>query len=109
MKTELSLLLILLLLIGGCDACYQLGTVDHATITVKRGERVNKHKSSYYLVWTEQNEVFTVDDAFFHGHFNSSDLYGQLESGRKFDVKVYGWRIPFFSEYRNIIAIEKSY
>jgi hypothetical protein len=40
--------------------------------------------------------------------FNSSDIYNQLEKGKKYRIKVYGFRIPFLSWYKNIIEVKTN-
>ena len=98
---------LVLLMIGGMiylAASYQLRT-DTLTITVADKSRGSEGSGSDYLVWTTDNEVFEVDDAFWYGHFRASDVYGQLDVGGTYRVFVIGIRRPFFSEYRRIIRI----
>lgn len=40
--------------------------------------------------------------------FDSSDVYGELEIGNSYEVRVVGWRIPLLSWYRNIIDVENE-
>ncbi len=60
---------------------------------------------STYLIYTNQG-VFRNDDARWFLKFDSSDFYGALEKGRAYDLKVYGWRIPIFSMYPNIVRMK---
>jgi len=76
------------------------------TITVENKDIKAGNKSSKYLIWTKENEVFENVDSFLFGKFNSSDLYGQIEVGKTYKVLVAGFRIPFWSMYRNIIRFE---
>lgn len=82
---------------------------EEITIEVTDKERIVESDgegktSSKYLVFTE-SETFENTDVLMLGKFNSSDLQGHLKPGRKYKVKVYGWRVPFFSSYRNIVSI----
>lgn len=98
------------LLLGGCVAScagYQYGTVqDDIVVTVDSKESVASGGSSEYLLFTE-NEVFTIDDTLFHGRWDSSDWYAKIDEGETYKFKVYGWRVPFMSMYRNVISMEK--
>ena len=86
-------------------AFYQITTQDN--VTIKEKERVHQSGNiSYYLVWTEQDEVFQNSDAFWHFKWNSSDLYGEMKEGKTYNCIVYGWRIPILSMYRNIVTME---
>jgi len=96
-----------ILAIGTCSMGYQYGTIRSETITIKRLERVTSGDSSKYLIYTNEGEVFENTDALFHGKWDSADLYGHLDEGSRYEVTVYGWRIPFLSTYRNIIEAEQ--
>jgi len=82
-------------------------STETKTITVKDKERVNKKESSYYLVYCEEGE-FMNDDSWLFFKWNSSEIYGDLEAGKKYKVKVAGWRWNFGSWYENIISIEEE-
>lgn len=57
---------------------------------------------STYLIFTDQG-VFRNDDAGWFAKFDSSDFYGELDIGKRYRLKVYGWRIPILSMYPNIV------
>lgn len=82
---------------------------EEVTIEVNDKERIVESDSdgktdSKYLVFAE-SETFENTDVFFLGKWNSSDIQGHLKPGHCYKVKVYGWRMPFFSSYRNITEI----
>lgn len=83
---------------------YQTG--EFVTITVSEKEVVHSENSSTYLIYTEEGEVLENSDLLFYGKFNSSDFQAKLKEGETYVVKVYGWRIPFLSRYRNIAEIQ---
>lgn len=94
-------LLIAFVLIFGasCLPHCSRGTVT-AKVTDK--ERINQQDTGYYLVYTDR-EVFRNSDAWIEGKFNSSDVQGALRTDRCYRFEVYGWRVPMFSFYRNIV------
>ncbi len=77
-------------------------TQDTITARVTDKDRVD----GTYLVFTD-SETFKNTDELIFFKFNSSDVYGQLEEGRTYQFRVVGWRIPFLSTYRNVLAIEE--
>ena len=85
---------------------YQTGEVT--TITVSEKEVVHSKDNSTYLIYTEGGEVLENSDLLFYGKFNSSDFQAKLKEGETYEVKVFGWRIPFLSRYRNIVEIQSS-
>lgn len=52
---------------------------------------------------TGESEIFENEDYVFAGKFNSNDFLMNIDVGKTYDFKVIGWRIPLFSQYRNII------
>jgi|SaaInlV_100m_DNA_2_1039680.scaffolds.fasta_scaffold21540_1 hypothetical protein len=78
--------------------------VETNTITVTKVENIVDGKNSTYLLFTE-SEVFENSDCFIRGKFDSSDFYNQFKDLGTFEVKTYGYRIPFFSMYKNVYEI----
>ena len=80
------------------------------TVTVTDKERVVGNDSSYYLIFTEDQNgevlVFENTDNIFRGKFDSSNIQGELKIGSTYNITVVGYRIPFLSMYQNIIEIE---
>ena len=66
-------------------------------------------RSCLYLVYTDR-EVFANKDQILVGKFNSSDVQNQVLQAKDqtCELDVYGWRIPFFSVYRNIVKVNCS-
>lgn len=99
-----GILLLLLLQVG-----FVYGTVDQVKLTVNKAERVTTGSgdtlSSTYLIYTN-SETFQNSDSIWHWKWNSSDIHGQLKEGDVLTAKVYGWRIPFLSAYRNVVEVE---
>ena len=106
----LGVVMVVGLVLGSCALPF--ATQDELSFTVTDKERVvtgsGDSTSSKYLVFTDK-EVFENTDCMVLFKFNSSDIYGALDVGKKYRAKVYGWRIPFLSSYRNIISVEKEY
>jgi hypothetical protein len=81
-------------------------TQETLAVTILDKERIvetgqNGSVSSKYLVFTD-GEVFENTDSLLMFKFNSSDVQGEMQVGSLCELKVYGWRIPFLSMYRNI-------
>jgi hypothetical protein len=74
-------------------------------VVLQGKERISDGNESKYLVFTDR-ETFANEDAWLALKFNSSDVYGKLQTGQTCDLKVTGFRIPLFSWYRNILSAE---
>jgi len=89
---------------------YKYGTGRNLTIQVTDKERIvtsdgDGGTRSYYLVFTKDNDVLINTDSWWYLKFDSSSLQGELERGKTYTVKVYGWRIPLLSSYPNIVKV----
>lgn len=105
---------ILVLICSACVATCAFEHSDRETVTVLVTEKdIVRHgsgdtSSDYYMVWTTRNgveEVFTVNDSLIEGNWDTSDDYGRIHVGECYEFEVYGWRIQFMSNYRNIVSI----
>ena len=108
--TGLAMIVMFVLLLVVWTPYYNYGTDEITTFTVTGKERIVESKgqstTSKYLVFTE-NETFENTDSLLHFKFDSSEVYGQLEEGETYSAKVYGFRVPFLSMYRNIVFVEE--
>jgi hypothetical protein len=50
--------------------------------------------------------VLQNTDTIFAWKFNSADIQASIEVGKKYRIEAYGWRIPFFSVFQNIVKVE---
>ena len=83
------------------------GTQQDREITIKKMERVMFSNNSKYLIYTEDG-VYENVDSILRMQFNSADVYGQLQNGRTYICDTYGWRVPFFSMYPNIVSCREK-
>lgn len=95
-----------ILIVFAGSAILPYTTQDTITTKVNEKERVNRSRSSKYLIFTEA-EVLENTDNVFIWKFNSSDVYGDIKTNKTYKFTVYGWRIPFLSMYRNIVRCEE--
>ena len=74
-------------------------------VAVKVADKVAvpKEGGMQYRIYTD-SEVFTNEDSFLFGKYNSSDFYGQIQKDSIYYLQVVGWRKPRLSWYRNIVA-----
>ncbi|MFD0933129.1 DUF1523 family protein [Psychroflexus salinarum] len=102
------ILVIILILIFGYPVSYYLSSEtietrvsDKERITTGTGEDM----ISKFLVYGE-DEVFENTDSWLYFKFDSADVQNEIELGKINKIKVAGWRVPFFSWYRNVISVE---
>jgi protease II len=80
--------------------------------TVVKQKGSGKDSKQVYLISAQledgTTEVFESTDTLLFFKYNSADVFFALENnkGKRFTVKVAGWRVPFLSWNRNIITAE---
>lgn len=101
-----------LALVGGLGALgYSYFVPDTIETTVVGTEVKRYNDRDKYLVFTEDG-VFENTDCWYRLKFRSSDLQAELmaldEADAKVEITKYGWRIPLFSKYENIIKVKPA-
>lgn len=79
-------------------------TAAETTFTVTCLDRVVSENESKWIVLTE-TETLENTDSLAYLKFNSSDIQGRIKVGQTYTAKVYGWRVPILSMYRNIVSV----
>ena len=111
--STLAGILICLLVIGliPLKVWIHYSTLETVSAVVQDKERITtgsgKDMESKYLIFTD-TETFENTDSWLALKFNSSDVYGHIQKGQACDFQVTGFRIPFFSSYRNILSASCS-
>lgn len=87
-------------------------TNDHEIIlTVTEKERIQHRGSSEYLLFCKDEDgathVIRNSDTLWRWKWNSSDIYGDIETGGTYRFTLSGYRIPIMSAYENVMAYER--
>jgi len=85
----------------------EIGTVTNQYI--KRNGWGRTAKDTFFVVIQKndgEKEIFENSDSLFQWKWNSSDFQQELEIGKTYTFKVYGYRVPFLSWFRNIYSFE---
>lgn len=109
MKKFSVVLLLLIALVGGMISFNYYNSTETVTIKVTDKERISEGSgealSHKFLVYSD-TEVFENTDTLVFLKFNSTDFQNKLKVDSTYQVRVVGWRLPFFSSYRNIIEFK---
>lgn len=102
------IIIIVLVLIFGYPVAYYL-SYETIETTISDKERITTGKGdeikSKFLVYGEK-EVFENTDSWLFFKFDSADVQNEIELDKNNKIKVAGWRVPFFSWYRNVIGVD---
>lgn len=109
LKKFLPKVIVGFILLFGVGSCYTLHVSSRDTVrfVVTGKERIEpRNGDGHYLVFSKDETFKNVDSTFFL-KWNSSDVQGSLLEGAEYEADVYGWRMPWFSWYRNIIRVRE--
>ena len=111
MKLLLGILVVVVLVVGGFFGYRhaKYSSIRNVTFTITNlpnrsmQYNANGNANTYAnLVYTTAG-TFENKDSWFPYKQNSSDLYGQLQQGKKYTCEVAGWRQGLFSWYPDLI------
>lgn len=80
-----------------------VGSKQNSTITIKEKWVKYQGSDAKYLVSSTSGEVYQITDTLLFLRYNSSDFYAYIMPGQTCKIEVVGWRLPFFSLYKNIL------
>jgi len=72
-------------------------------VTIGEKVRVDKPGDNYYLVFTQDDQVFMNKDTWFPWKSNSEEILYNLKDNRTYVLTVNGFNLPYFNMYKNII------
>lgn len=103
----LTITVALFLCIKFIDIVMQWWTARNLKAKIYHKERIeNNVGNQMYLIYTDKGVFKNVDTiAFFK--FNSSDIYGALQVGQTYNLRICGRRARYRSGYPNIIGAKK--
>jgi hypothetical protein len=111
-KVLVNLIIALIVIIGGITwTAVKFNHKSNYNVVVTDKQIKRHDKKDKYMLYTEDEKgktyVFENVDSFFAWKWNSSDMYGEIKKGHKYELSVTGFRAPFFSMYPNIIEYKE--
>ncbi|NOR84877.1 hypothetical protein GQ473_02060 [archaeon] len=103
-KLEIIIAIVVVLILA-CTVAANLNSAEETTITVD--DKWTKYKAGQdkYLVSDMDGNVYEIGDSALFLKFDASGRYAKIDTGKTYDVKMVGWRIPIISSYQNIIEL----
>ena len=82
-------------------------TYFEKTITVKEKYTRYRRKSSNYNIVDTEGTIYQIDNLWFKFDFNRANDYAQMEVGKTYNVKGYGFRSGIIDSYLKIFEHEE--
>lgn len=87
----------------GFGLAYYLNTSTQTACVVEDKDRTRSENGSDMRVYTENCGVLQVSDNLLKFHFDSSDVFNEIEVGKTYDFETFGYRVPVLSQFESII------
>lgn len=115
-KFEIGAFVVIVLLVlglvagaAGLSVHQSFGNEQAQVCTVTEKDRAGtKDGGSDMRIYTEECGVVKVTDLFLRGQFDTADTYADLTVGKTYEFTTVGSRLPFFSEFPNILGDVKE-
>lgn len=99
----LALVLVAILLVGGCGACAtSYYKEDSVRVHVTGKESVATQDGHEYRIYTD-GETYIMADSILKGRTATGTDYSRIKVGKTYDCKKQGFRIPLLSEFENLL------
>jgi hypothetical protein len=101
---------IILAVLAIISVVFQLGSHFEKEITVtKKYTAVTgiRYARTQYMVVDSGNSIYEVSNVWWKADFNNAEDWNNMEVGKKYRVKGWGYRFPLFAMYPNIYELVK--
>jgi len=109
----LAVLALGLLCVGGCCAAHAasatwvtVDVLDHSLDVRSTGGKQPRTYRVNQIVTA--GEVFDNEDSLLFGKWRSEELQGRITPGRRYRLRVSGWRVGILGWHRNVIEAQEE-
>ena len=100
--------LVVLALVGSAIWFTTYNAKYSRTLTVCSKEAVATKDGHEYRIYTSSGTFVMADSMFGTTRFDTADAYSKVQEKTTYDVTYKGWRLPFLSEFPNILSLKKT-
>lgn len=109
-KTKiLILIIIIIVIVAGVILSPHFVRDTYKVTIINKRIAMDKDTNVYYIyAQTEDGEikVFKNTNNFVELKYNSEDLYRAMSINKKYEIEAYGFDMPLFSNYQNIVKVK---
>lgn len=93
-------------LLGHCS--YALGTVENKIIQINKKYLFDRNGFTEFMIVDDNGKHYNVNNSLWYWKWDSIEDWHKLEPNKDIIIKYYGWRIPLFGLFPNIVMIDKA-
>ena len=93
-------------LLGHCS--YALGTVENKIIQINKKYLFDRNGFTEFMIVDDNGKHYNINNSLWYWKWDSIEDWHKLEPNKKIIIKYYGWRVPLFGMFPNIV-MSKQY
>lgn len=93
---------ILSLILGG-HICYAIGTKEEKEIFVTKKYKFDKNGFTEFMVVDVKGNHYNINNSLWYWKWNSIEDWSSIKENSTINAKFYGWRVPIFGMFPNIV------
>jgi hypothetical protein len=86
---------------------YSYSTYNETQITVENKYTRILDGNTSYMVADKENKLYRVNRSLWYLRFDHAEAWNSLKENNQYKVGYYGWRVPLFQMYPNIVKVQK--
>ena len=86
---------------GHC--AYAFGTAETKSIKIKDKYTFDRNGFTEFMVIDENNKHYNINNSVWYWKWDSIEDWTKLDINKQISIKYYGWRVPVFGLFPNII------
>jgi len=93
-------------LLGHCS--YALGTVENKIVKIYKKYQFTRNGFTEFMIVDDNGKHYNVNNSLWYWKWDSIEDWHKLEPNKEIIIKYYGWRMPLFGLFPNIVMSAKA-
>lgn len=85
------------------NLCYAIGTKEEKEIFVSKKYKFDRNGFTEFMVVDINGKHYNINNSLWYWKWNSIEDWYSVKENSTINVKFYGWRVPIFGIFPNII------
>ena len=94
------------LLLGHC--AYALKTCENKIVKIDRKYKFDRNGFTEFMIIDDNGKHYNVNNSLWYWKWDSIEDWHKLEPNKDIAIKYYGWRVPLFGLFPNIIMCDQG-
>ena len=93
----------ILSILCGAHICYAIGTKEEKEIIVVKKYKFDRQGFTEFMVVDINGKHYNINNSLWYWKWNSIEDWSLIKENSTINAKFYGWRVPLFGIFPNIV------